>query len=115
MKELLKDVLDIDGVNGVLILTNDGAIIFKEVAEKMAIEPETIDWKNFIDTIQEHREIELVYDKGLLYIRKIEFGFMLVLVEPYVQVAMIRLNCDIVLPSLQNLKTNKKFKNLFKK
>lgn len=115
MKELLKDVLEIEGVNGILVLSDEGDVLFKEMALKTNLQPDKMDWKQFVDAIRGNREIELMYQKGLLYIRKIEFGYMLVLVDLRVQVAMIRLNCDIVLPSLQNLKSNKKFKHLFKK
>lgn len=115
MKELLKDILEIEGVNGVLILLDDGEILFKEISSTTSVKFDGMNWSSFIDLIGEFREIELIYEKGLIYARKIEFGFILVFIEIYVQIAMIRLNCDIVLPSLKNLKSNKKYKKLFKK
>ncbi|MBW1984097.1 MAG: hypothetical protein JRI53_05215 [Deltaproteobacteria bacterium] len=115
MKEVLKDILEIDGVNGVVILTDEGKIIFKEMSSTTTIKLDKVDWNLIIDAILGYREIELIYENGMLYVRKIEFGFMMVLVDVYVQVAMIRLNCDIILPSLKNLKSNKNYKHLFKK
>jgi predicted regulator of Ras-like GTPase activity (Roadblock/LC7/MglB family) len=115
MKEVLKDILEIDGVNGVIILTDEGKTIFEEISPNSSMKLDDIEWKLLIDDIQSYREIELIYENGLIYIRKIEFGFMVVLVDVYVQVAMIRLNCDIILSSLQDLKSNKKYKHLFKK
>ena len=115
MKEVLKDILEIDGVNGVVVLTDEGKTIFKEMSSTTTIKLDEIDWKLIIDAILGHREIELIYENGMLYVRKIEFGYMMVLVDVYVQLAIIRLNCDIVLPSLKNLKGNKSYKHLFKK
>ena len=115
MRELMKDVIEIEGVNGVLIISDEGETLFKEISSNISVKFEEVNWNFFIDSIREFREIELIYEKGLIYVRKIEFGFILVLIELYVQIAVIRLNCDIVLPSLQNLKSNKKYKKLFKK
>jgi len=115
MKELLKDILDNDGVNGVIILTDEGKSIFEDISSKISMNPNEIDWNSFIDAIRGYREVELMYERGLIYVRKIEFGFMIVFMEIYTQMAMVRLNCDIVLPSLQDLKENKKYKQLFKR
>lgn len=115
MKELLKDVLEIEGVNGVVILMDDGTVIFKEISSNTLSKIDEMEWEVFIGAIEGAREVELIYEKGLFYVRKVEFGYMIVIVELYVQIAMIRLNCDIVLPSLQELRTNKKYKKLFKK
>ena len=115
MKEVLKDILEIEGVNGVVVLTDEGKTVFTEMSSETKIKLDEIDWNFIVDAVLGNREIELVYENGMLYVRKIEFGFMMVLVDVYVQVAMIRLNCDIILPSLKNLKSNKNYKHLFKK
>lgn len=115
MKELLKDILEIKGVNGVVILTDEGDVIFKEISLNTLMKIDEMDWSLFVGTIENAREVELIYNKGLVYVRKVAFGYLVVIVELYEQIAMIRLNCDIVLPNLQDLKTNKKYKKLFKK
>lgn len=115
MRELLKDILEIEGVNGVFIISDEGGTLFKEMASNASVKFDAIDWNFFITSIRGVREIELLYEKGVIYGRKIEFGFILIFIELYVQIAMIRLNCDIILPSLQSLKSDKKYKKLFKK
>jgi hypothetical protein len=115
MKELLKDVLEIEGVNGIVILTDEGDVIFKDILSDTLTKIDELEWGLFIGDIGGSREAELVYEQGLFYVRKVEFGYMIVIVDLHVQTAMIRLNCDIVLPSLQDLKTSKKYKKLFKK
>jgi len=115
MRELLKDILEIKGVNGVFIISDQGETLFKEVTANSSAKIEDVDFNIFIESVRGYREIELLYENGRIYIRKFEFGFVIVVVDLHVQIAIIRLNCDIILPALHGLKTNKKYKKLFKK
>jgi hypothetical protein len=115
MKNLFKDILDTDGVKGVLLLSFDGVLIFKEYLSKDLKEPQDMNWKRFISSLDGVRETDLVFDTGRIYIRRSEVGYLLIPMEINASVAMIRLNCDILLPLLKPTKSSKRLKRLFKK
>ena len=115
MKNLFKDILDTDGVKGVLLLSFNGGIIFKEFLSEDLKEPQDMNWKRFISSLEGVRETDLVFDNGRMYIRRSEVGYLLIPMEINTSVAMIRLNCDIVLPLLKPAKSSKRLKRLFKK
>jgi hypothetical protein len=115
MRELFKDILGTDGVNGVMLFSFKGDLIFKEFRSSVNEEPEGRDWSFFIESLEGMRETDLVFEKGRIYIRKTEIGYIVILMALFVPIAMIRLNCDIILPSLKPTKSGKKFGRLFKK
>lgn len=115
MKELLKDVLEMKGVKGVIIFSDKGDCLIKEMSSDDVKDASDDDLSFILDTVKRYREIELIYEKGRLYARKIEIGILLIIMDIFVQMAMVRLNCDIILPSLQSIKTDKKFRKFFKK
>jgi len=115
MRELFNDILNMDGVKGVMLFSFSGDLIFKEFISAIAEEPENRDWSLFIESLEGMRETDLVFEKGRLYIRKTEIGYLVILVGPYVPIAMLRLNCDILLPSLRPAKSPKGIRRFFKR
>ena len=115
MRELFKDILHTDGVNGVMLFSLSGDLIFKEFRSSVKEEPEGRDWSFFIESLEGMRETDLVFEKGRMYIRRAETGYIVILMALFVPIAMIRLNCDILLPSLRTPKTGKKFGKFFKR
>ncbi len=116
MKKLFGDVLDIDDVKGVMIFSFKGELIFKEFLTPISEEPESREWGPlFIDSLRGIREADIVYESGRLYIRKTGLGYLLILMGLFTPVAMMRLNCDILLPSLEKSGASKGLAHFFKK
>lgn len=115
MQELFKDILNTDGVTGVMLFAANGDVLFKAFPTTVNAAPDHRDWRFLIESLEGMRETDLIFEKGRIYIRKTEMGFVVVLMALYVPIAMIRLNCDILLPSLQTSKPGRKFSRFFKK
>jgi hypothetical protein len=115
MQELFKDILNTDGVMGVMLFAANGDLLFKELSTTVKQEPEHRDWRFLVESLEGMRETDLIFEKGRIYIRKTDMGFVVVLMALYVPIAMIRLNCDILLPSLKSSKPGRRFGRLFKK
>jgi len=112
---MFPDILGMEGVKGLMMFSFTGDLIFKEFNQAIAEEPENRDWSLFIEALAGMRETDLIFEKGRLYIRKTEIGYLVVLMGPFVPIAMMRLNCDILLPSLKPAKTAKGLRRFFKK
>ena len=115
MKDLFKDIVAMDGIKGVMLLSFDGRLIYEEFNSQPSDLSQGRDWKPFVDAIGGVSEMDLVFDKGRIYIRKTDSGYLVVLMGILISIAMLRLNCDIVLPALKQGNEGKGFKRLFKK
>ena len=115
MRELFDDILNIDGVKGLILLSFRGEIIFRELNHSVPENVENRDWRLLIESLANIRETDLIFEKGRLYIRRTGLGFLVVLMGSFVPIAMMRLQCDILLPSLKPAKATKGIRGLFKK
>ena len=114
MRELFNDILNMEGVRGLMFFSFSGELIFKELHQALPEEPEARNWSLFIQSLTGMRETDLIFKKGRLYIRRTEIGYLVVLMGLFVPIAMMRLNCDIVLPALKPAKAVKGFRRFFK-
>lgn len=104
MKELFTDLLKIEEVKGILLLSVEGEPIFHDFPPGLASRISSVDWAAFVGSMDGVREADLVFESMRVYIRKTDPGYLMVLMEPFAPSAMIRLNCDVLLPSLKKLK-----------
>ena len=114
MLELFKDILDIEGVKGVMLFSNRGEFIFKRFNSDIFQDPEKMNWDRFIELLDGMRETDLIFEKGRLYIRKTDAGYLFIFMSLFVPMAILRLNCDILLPSLAPAKSSKRWSRFFK-
>ena len=104
-----------EGVKGLMMFSLAGDPVYKEFNQA---NPEGIgsrDWSLFIESLAGMRETDLVFEKGRLYIRRTEIGYLVILMGLFVPIAMMRLQCDILLPALKPAKAVKGIRRLFKK
>lgn len=119
MKDIFKEVMGIEGVRGLLIVSNEGAVTlsksspdFKREAERLG----QINWLPFTIEMGGIKDAELVYDSARFYIKKFEDGYLLVIIGDNAPLSMVRLNCEVLLPSLAKMQpTSKKISNLLRK
>ncbi len=100
MKEIFKDILAIDGVSGVLLFSRQGRVVFQEMVLPLSENPEQRDWKSLTTVIKNVTEADFIYENGRIYIRNSAAGHLLVLMELFTSVAMVRLSCDMIMPAL---------------
>ena len=115
MRELFRDILSVEGVKGLILFSFAGEIVFKDLNHSALEDLASRDWRPFIDSLAGMRDTDLIFVKGRLYIRKTDIGYLVVLLGSFVPIAMMRLQCDILLPSLKPAKTTKGFRRFFKK
>ena len=114
MKDQFKNILEIDDVQGVMFLSFDGNILFKKFISQTPEKIKDNDWSFFVHTLTNIRAAELVFENSLLYIRKTGTGFILVVMSRFAPVAMVRLNCDILLPHFEQTEQKPKgFRRFF--
>ena len=115
MKELFKDILSMQDVKGVTLFSFDGEMIFQEFVSPPSEAPGMDLWSPLIQSLRGIREADFVFDSGRVYVRKAASGYLMVFLGAFAPSAMLRLNCDILLPSLKDADTPKGLGRLFKK
>ena len=115
MQELFDDILEIEGLKGLMLCSFSGDLIFKDFNHAVQENAENMDWHRLIESLDGMRETDLIFKKGRVYIRRTEAGYLILLMGIFAPIAMVRLQCDILLPSLKPAKAAKGIKRLFRK
>ena len=102
MKELFNDILGINDVKGVLFLDHNNEIKTQayNVSPAPGLNPH--DLSAFITALGGNQETEVHFDNLRLYIRKIETGHLVLMTGFNAQMAMVRLNCDVLAPLIKS-------------
>jgi hypothetical protein len=72
-------------------------------------------WSRILEAMQETREADLIFEKARLYIRKTDLGYLVVIMGLFAPAAMVRMNCDVLLPFLKQRGKSKGLRSFFKK
>jgi hypothetical protein len=116
MKTLFRDILNLDDVWGIMLFSFEGETLMEEFLPGPVDEPQHSDfWPQIIGAIGRIREADLIFENSRVYLRRTELGYLFVLMGAFAQTALVRLNCDILAPSLKEMKESKGLKRLFKK
>ena len=104
MQDKLKDIHELDHVLGCLLINNDGTLAHAHLSSPPATAPHEHDWTAFVKALGEVREIDIIFDDTRMYIRKTKTGHLLILTEIYAVPSLIKLQCDVVVPKLDQHK-----------
>ncbi len=107
MKIHFEDILAVDGVHGAFLISDKGHCIssnFRPVNELYIHATgmldfyqhiiTSIDWPVFVDSLGDIQEVELVFEKGKCYIKKKNKLYLIVVLEKYAPMGMVRLLCE---------------------
>ena len=97
-----------------MLLSLNGEVLYQQFRPDAKAPGPSPKWRRFIEALDSVDESDLVFANGRLYVRRTPGGYLLVLAGSFVQSAMIRLHCDILLPELAKL-SDKKWKRFFKR
>jgi len=116
MKDLFNDVLSISGVQGVILFSGQGNIIYDSIEDQQQGKPPMFkNWKKLFGILQNTHEADFVFEKGRFYLRRLDDGFLLILMQSFASIAMVKLNCDILLPQIKTSRSSRGLKALFKR
>ena len=104
-----------EGVKGLMVFSFAGDPLYQEFKQAQPEGIESRDWRLIIESLAGMRETDLIFQKGRLYIRRTDIGYLVILMGLFVPIAMMRLQCDILLPSLKPAKAAVGIRRLFKK
>ena len=114
MQRILKVIHELDHVLGCLLITDDGRPAHVYYSSALNIPSDGYDWRPFVNELQNIQEAEVLFSDMRLYARKTNIGYLLIVMEIYAVQSFIKLQCDVIISKIENLKT-KGFKRFFRK
>lgn len=124
MESMFNELFGIDGVQGVFLLSGKGTAVFKKFKPIMgdldtkkiseAIGNE-IDLNVFTGVLETSDESLLIYTQKRVFIKKAGPHFLFVILDMFAPVAMVRLNCQLIIPEIEKMKAPKGIGRFFKK
>ena len=113
MKDLFKDIFDIDDVHGVMFLPFKGKLVFSEFASQQPKKIGDLNWRPFIHSLNGIHEAELIFENNRFYLRRAGMGYILVVMGKAGLTEMVRLNCDVLISSFKQTKKKHKGSEFF--
>ncbi|MFZ7126797.1 MAG: hypothetical protein ACOWWM_11655 [Desulfobacterales bacterium] len=116
MKELFSNLLNMKGVRGLVLFSAEGEILFDAFPGAEEAEVRSFgNWEAVSAALAGVREADLLFQNGRFYIRRTGIGILLVVIDLSLSVAMVKLNCDIILPNLKQVSSGKGLRRFFRK
>ncbi len=101
MKEIFHDILEINDVKGAIFIDENNEIKIEAYTVLPAPQLNPLDLTAFMNSLGAQKETEIHFSNLRLYIRKIENGHIILLTGYQAQMAMVRLNCDVLAPLIK--------------
>ncbi|MFP3927678.1 MAG: hypothetical protein ACLFUP_02140 [Desulfobacteraceae bacterium] len=116
MESRLEEILGIEDVKGVFLVSADGRVLagLKAPGESPP-EPGPEDWWPLVRAMRETREADLVFERSRLYVREASGDYLAVLMGHFAPVAKVRLNCDLLLPAIEKARGSRGLSRFFKR
>jgi hypothetical protein len=114
MRHMFEQILQEDDIKGVVLLAKDGDLVFHEFVDGVGHDLRGVAPLARAPGFAEAREVEFVYENDRIYMRMFPEGLVLVWMGAFARVAMVRLSCDVLIPSLAKALSSKGWRRLFK-
>lgn len=116
MRDIFKDIIELEDIIGILLISREGKILFKEVLDLDSDKFDEISWVRPIwKILSTADELELLFENGRLYVRKTSGGVLLFFLGNFAPFAMVRMKCDILIPKLEKSFNGKKIPRFFRR
>ncbi|MEJ2642774.1 MAG: hypothetical protein P8010_24755 [Desulfosarcinaceae bacterium] len=117
MQQYFNDLLGTDGVLGLMLLSFQGEVLYKADPSQL-LQTGTVDKiaMELTDTLTDAvQEADMVFSRRRVYLRRTPIGPLLIILTLAAPIALVRLHCDTLIPSLKPPKRAGGLKRLFGK
>jgi len=116
IEEHFSRILETQDVEGLMLFSFQGDLLFQEGSFSFSEHGESGKaWGRFVIALEGVREADLVFEKIRLYVRKADPGYLVIVMNLFAPAAMVRMSCDMALPSLRQKREPTGLRKFFKK
>ncbi len=114
MRDLFERILNEDDIKGVMLLSKGGSVVFHEFSGNVRNNLREVALLATTPVLSQAKEVEVLYENDRIYMRRFPEGLVVVWMGAFARVAMIRLSCEVLVPSLGKALSSKGWRRLFK-
>jgi hypothetical protein len=114
MRKLFERILNEDDVKGVMLISKDGNVVFHEFLDGASHNLREVALLATTPVLGKAKEAEVLYENDRIYMRMFPEGLVVVWMGAFARVAMIRLSCEVLVPSLGKALASKGWRRLLK-
>jgi hypothetical protein len=116
LQDNFSEIMAVRGIRGVVLFTGGGEVLYDSFDGDTRCDVGSFDnWEAVSASLAGVHEAEVVFDQGRIYIRRSEVGILVVVMDSKASPAMVKLNCDILLPNLKKAVSGKGIRRFFKR
>ena len=117
MKQYFQALLETEGVLGLMQLSPEGEVLYKaDPSEILLAGPVDEIAIDLVDTMGGSvQEADMVFSERRVYLRQTPIGPLLIFLALTAPIAMVRLHCDTLIPTLKAPKRTSGLKRFFSK
>jgi len=104
MKEQLQEIVDMEDVRGLAFISFKGRLIHQQFKTPLAEDLAGFDFAALAGSLARVKEAELLFQKARIYVRATEIGYLLIVMEVYASVPMVRMSSDLAASRIKDLK-----------
>jgi len=104
-----------DDIKGVVVFGQDGAVLFHEFLQASGTDLKNLTRLARVPELSKAREVEFLYEHDRLYLRRLSGGLIIVWMGVFAPMAMVRLSCDVLIPTLEKSLSSKGWLRFLKK
>lgn len=115
MQQYFNDLMETEGVLGLLMISHEGDVLHKADPSNILLEGPVHDiaFELVRSLTEDVQEADLVFSERRVYLRRTAIGTLLVFLALTAPIAMVRLHCDTVIPTLKSPKRAGGLKRFF--
>ena len=108
IQSVTQDLFKVDGVLGIIVLSSDEKIVFQDLSRLNMVGFPSNGLDIMLSLFHDVKEADFLYGSYRINIRGYSSGHIWVIMRPDASAAMIRLQCDVLAPKLEEVKPRKK-------
>ena len=96
MKKLFSDLVSLEGIKGIFLISENNVDIVKAAPELSAADIKGKQWYHRFNELGEAAEIEFIYPNDRIYIRNTEAGVLVIWTGAFTPSSMVRVLCNLI-------------------
>ncbi|MFW5721941.1 MAG: hypothetical protein ACOCWT_01455 [Desulfohalobiaceae bacterium] len=110
MQSLFMDLLTLEGMQGVFLLSSEGEVLYRHASSQEARALQGYDWAGLAGALQSVVDMDVIFDRLRVYLKRQDSHVLVLIMGLSAPVALSRMNSDVALAKLkkQDVPTKKK-------
>ncbi len=112
MQSMFMDLLTLQGMQGVFLLSSEGEVLYSHVTSKEARALQGYDWAELAGSLKAVEDMDVIFDDRRMYLKRQDTYLLVLIMGLDAPVALSRMNSDVALAKVRKQAAPAKKKGL---